>query len=45
MSRPQKKGLDYFPFDVDFFDDKKIKVLKGRYGADGVHIPFNTYIP
>lgn len=38
MSRPQKKGLDYFPFDVDFFDDKKIKVLKGRYGADGVTV-------
>lgn len=38
MSRPQKKGLDYFPFDVDFFNDKKIKVLKGRYGADGVTV-------
>ena len=38
MSRPQKKGLDYFPFDVGFFADKKIKALRGRYGADGVTV-------
>lgn len=36
MARPIKKGLSYFPFDVDFFDDKKIKTLKGRFGADGI---------
>lgn len=36
MSRPQKKGIDYFPFDVGFFDSKQIKVLKGRYGSDGI---------
>lgn len=38
MARPQKKGLDYFSFDVDFFSDKKIRVLKGRYGVDGIAI-------
>ena len=38
MARPRKRGLEYFPFDVDFFSDKKIKVLKGRFGADGVMI-------
>ena len=38
MARPQKRGIDYFPFDVEFFDDKKIKVLKGRYGADGIAV-------
>lgn len=38
MGRPQKKGLDYFPHDVDFFSDKKIKILKSRYGADGIVI-------
>ena len=36
MARTQKKGLDYFPFDVDFFSDKKIKILKSRYGVDGI---------
>lgn len=35
--RPLKQGLDYFPFDVDFFyTDKKIKVLKAKYGCDGI---------
>ena len=36
MARPIKKGLDYFSFDVSFFEDKKVKVLKSRYGADGI---------
>jgi hypothetical protein len=36
MSRQQKKGIDYFPFDVDFFSDRKIKELRGKYGADGL---------
>ncbi len=36
MSRPYKKGLDYFPFDVGFFEDRKIRTLKGRYGVDGI---------
>lgn len=36
MARPIKKGLMYFPFDVDFFSDKKIKALKVRYNGDGV---------
>lgn len=36
MSRPRKEGLLYFPFDVSFFSDKKIKILKSRYGSDGL---------
>jgi DnaD/phage-associated family protein len=36
MARPIKEGLTYFPFDVDFFSDKKIRILKSRYGADGI---------
>lgn len=37
--RPLKQGLDYFPFDVDFFySDKKIKVLKAKYGCDGITV-------
>ena len=38
MARPIKKGLEYFPFDVGFFSDKKVKILKSRYGADGIVI-------
>lgn len=38
MARPMKKGLDYFPFDVDFFSDRKIKRLKARYGTDGIAV-------
>lgn len=38
MSRPQKSGIDYFPFDVTFFSDSKIKILKARYGVDGITI-------
>ena len=38
MPRPKKKGLDYFPLDADFFSDQKVKILKARYGADGVTI-------
>lgn len=38
MPAPQKKGLEYFPFDAGFFRDKKIKLLRGEHGADGVEI-------
>lgn len=38
MARPQKKGLVYFPFDTNFFSDRKIKILLGRYGADGITV-------
>lgn len=36
MAAPRKSGLDYFPVDCDFFSDRKIKILKSRYGADGI---------
>lgn len=35
MARPRKTGLDYFPFDVDFFDDEKIVAIAGEYGIKG----------
>lgn len=38
MPRPQKEGLDYFPLDVTFFSDPKIKILKARYGVDGIAV-------
>ena len=38
MARPIKNGLNYFPFDVDFFSDRKIKRLKARYGTGGITV-------
>lgn len=35
MARPTKKGLDYFPFDVDFFSDEKIGAISGEFGIKG----------
>ena len=35
MSRPNKEGLDYFPFDVDFFSDEKIGSISGEFGIKG----------
>lgn len=35
MARPRKTGLDYFPFDVDFFDDEKIVAIAGEFGLKG----------
>lgn len=35
MARPTKKGLDYFPFDVDFFEDEKIAAISSEFGLKG----------
>lgn len=35
MARPNKMGLDYFPFDVDFFNDEKIVAISGEFGIKG----------
>lgn len=35
MARPLKQGLDYFPFDVDFFADEKIAAISGEFGIKG----------
>lgn len=35
MARPIKHGLDYFPFDVDFFSDEKIVAISGEFGIKG----------
>ena len=35
MARPRKTGLDYFPFDVDFFEDEKIVAIAGEFGVKG----------
>lgn len=33
--RPTKQGLEYFPLDVDFFNDEKIEFVSARFGAKG----------
>lgn len=35
MGRQRKVGLDYFPFDIDFFDDEKIIAISGEFGIKG----------
>lgn len=35
MARPTKHGLDYFPFDVDFFSDEKLYAISGEFGIKG----------
>lgn len=35
MARPIKKGLDYFPFDVNFFEDEKISAISGEFQLKG----------
>lgn len=38
MARPTKSGLDYFPFGCDFFHQRPIRALTGRFGSDGVAV-------
>jgi hypothetical protein len=35
MGRPHKSGIEYFPFDVDFFTDEKIEFVSARFGMKG----------
>lgn len=35
MARPLKQGLDYFSFDVDFFDDVKIMAISEEFNCKG----------
>ena len=35
MGRPNKKGLDYFPVDVNFFEDQKIQFVSATFGLTG----------
>lgn len=38
MARPQRMGLDYFPLDVDFFEDDRIALIDYEHGAVGVMV-------
>jgi hypothetical protein len=35
MARPIKDGLNYFPLDVDIFDDPKLLFIEDRFGVKG----------
>lgn len=35
MARPSKQGLQYFPFDVDFFSDEKLNAISWEFGIKG----------
>ena len=38
MARPVKQGIDYFPFDVSFFSDVKIRKIARACGANSTSI-------
>lgn len=38
MARPTKKGIDYFPFDVDFLKDIKVRKIKRACGPYTVEV-------
>ena len=38
MARKPKRGLDYFPLDVDFQGDPKVRKLIYRFGSDAVSV-------
>jgi len=38
MARKNKPGLDYFPLDVDFFEDDKIELISSEFGTKGESI-------
>ncbi len=38
MGRPESIGLSYFPFNVDFFQDLKVRFISGRFGEKGLII-------
>lgn len=43
MANIQKDGLKYFPFEVGFFADKKIKRLRAKFGNDGICVLLYLY--
>ena len=38
MARPLKDGVDYWPFDVGLFRDKKIRLIRSEFGCKGAYI-------
>ena len=38
MGRPTKRGLKFFSFDTDFFENDKIQLIEAEFGNNGSHI-------
>ena len=38
MARPRKEGLDYFPLDVGFIEDIKVRKLLRKYDAPSIAV-------
>lgn len=36
MARISKSGLDYFPLDVNFLQDRKVRRISSRHHAAGI---------
>lgn len=43
MAAPFKQGLGYFPLDVDFLQDIKIRKLKTAYGTKSISVLINLF--
>ena len=43
MARPEKRGLDYFPLDVDFMRDIKVRRINRKHGALGTVVIIELY--
>ncbi|WP_071145457.1 DUF4373 domain-containing protein [Bacteroides ihuae] len=43
MARPEKRGLEYFPLDVDFMRDIKVRRINRKHGALGVIVIIELY--
>ena len=38
MSRPYRDGVSYFPLDTDFWQDRKIALIRSEFGVKGVFV-------
>ena len=38
MARPLKDGANYFPKDIDFYTDDKVRLLRAEFGAKGMYM-------
>lgn len=43
MARQITEGLEYFPFDVDFFDDPKLLLIEEEHGMVGGYVAVKLY--
>lgn len=44
MPRPTKQGIDFFPTDINLFEDDRIFLLEEKYGDEGIAYLFKLFI-